>query len=491
MSIKMKLRLSYIAMTVVPVVLFVLLAVTLISVYSKDLAGTEDRKGAAAFWNTSNQRDELIAGVKFMARVDPERFTEREFVKQTDEQLNEWHAGLVVMMDSRITFASPYVDSVELYSRLQGVQTDPPNPNHWKSNKINDRSTIVKYEMTFTDQSKGTVFVLSDVNPFLEKLRTFFPLLILSLLIVIGLTNGILTYLVSRNLIKPLYALRHAAEQIKDGDLGHEVNLNRKDEIGELGAAFEAMRIRLNDSIRLQLQYEENRKELISNISHDLKTPITGIKACIEGIQDGIADTGPKRDKYMGMIAKKTEEMDRLIDELFLFSKLDLKRLPFNLENTDLTAYMRDCVEELRLEPRMAETSVILTYSGDGPVYVVADREKLHRVIMNIVNNSLKYMNKTRKEIRIELLDGQDEATVSIQDNGSGIDSAALPHIFDRFYRAEPSRNTATGGSGLGLAIVKQIVEGLGGNVRAESRLGEGTSISFTLRKTENGGERS
>ncbi|MFC5649486.1 ATP-binding protein [Paenibacillus solisilvae] len=488
MSIKMRLLLSYLAMTFIPIVLFALIAATLASVYLKDLAGTGDREGMPAFWETSNKRDELIAGVKFMAQADPGRFTDSGFLKKTDEQLNELQAGLVVIINKEITYTSPYVDSTDLYNQLQKAQTNPDS-NGWNDPKINDRFTMVKYDIIFSDHRTGTVYVLSDLMMFIKNFKKLFPLLILSLLIVIGLTNGILTYLVSRSLIKPLYALKHAASQIEDGDLGHEVNLNRKDEIGELGAAFEAMRVRLNESIRMQLQYEENRKELISNISHDLKTPITGIKACVEGIQDGIADTGPKRDKYVGMIAKKTEEMDQLIDELFLFSKLDLNRLPFNLEPTDLAAYLHDCVEELRLEPRMAGISVMFKFAGDGPVQVTADREKLRRVVMNIINNSLKYMDKAQKELRIELIDGQEEATVSIQDNGSGIEGAALPHIFERFYRAEPSRSTATGGSGLGLAIVKQIVEGQGGHVGAKSRIGEGTVIYFTLRKTGYGGE--
>jgi len=486
MSIKIRLLLSYIAMTVIPVVLFALIAVSLAYVFFQDRAGTGNQKGVPAFWAESNQRDELIAGVKFMAHIDPGRFTDPLFLKTTDEQLNGVHAGLVVKINNRITFASPYVDSADLNSRLEGAGTGSDRPS-WAAATGKDRFKIVKYDIAPDDRSAGSVYLFSDLNPFFESMKSFFPLLILSLLVVIGLTNGILTYLVSRSLIKPLYALKHAAEQIKAGDLGHEVNLNRRDEIGELGASFEAMRIRLKDSIRVQLQYEDNRKELIANISHDLKTPITGIKACIEGIQDGIADTGPKRDKYLNMIAKKTEEMDRLIEELFLFSKLDLKRLPFNLEPTDLAAYMRDCVEELRLDPRLAAISMTFTTNGEGPVYVTADREKLHRVIMNIIHNSLKYTNKKQKEIRIELFDGEEEAKVVVRDNGSGIEEDALPHIFDRFYRADPSRNT--GGSGLGLAIVKQIVEGQGGRVWAESRIGEGTNIYFTLKKNPLGCE--
>jgi signal transduction histidine kinase len=481
MSIKMRLLLSYIAMTFIPVVLFALITATLVSVFFKDMSGTRDGKAMPAFWESSNQRNELIAGVKFMAQADPDRFTDIEFLKKTDIQLNALQAGLVVVKNNRMTYSSSFVDSAGLYNQLLGLQTD--SSSHSWGPEINNRFTVNKYDITFSDQSTGTVYLLSDLKPFFENAKKFFPLLVLSLLVVIGLTNGILTFLVSRSIIKPLYALKHAAEEIKEGNLDHEVNLKRKDEIGQLGAAFEEMRSRLNKSIRLQLQYEENRKELISNISHDLKTPITGIKACVEGIQDGIADTELKRGNYMSMIAKKTEEMDRLIDELFLYSKLDLKQLPFYLEPMDLAAYLRDCAQELRLDLRMEGITITFSSESNRPILVMADRKNLHRIVMNIIDNSLKYMNKISKEIHIELIDGEEEATVKIEDNGTGIESAALPHIFDRFYREDPSRNTATGGSGLGLAIVKQIMEGHGGKVWAESSIGVGTSIYFTLQK--------
>ncbi|AJY73534.1 sensor histidine kinase [Paenibacillus beijingensis] len=486
MSIKMRLLLSYIAMTFIPVILFALIAATLASLFFKETAGTADGN-AMPPWETSSNRNELIAGVKFMARIEPDRFTDSSFLTNMDEQLNQVQAGLVVVRDERMTYVSPFVDSPDLYNQLQRVLADP---DQYRWGKISGSRFVVEgYDIRFSDRSTGTVYVLSDINLLFEKAKTFLPLLVLSLLVVIALTNGILTFLVSRSLIRPLYTLKHAAEQIKEGNLDHAVNLKQKDEIGQLGAAFEEMRGRLNESIRLQQQYEENRKELISNISHDLKTPITGIKACVEGIQDGIAGTGAKREKYMDMISKKTEEMDRLIDELMLFSKLDLNRLPFHLEPIDLAAYLRDSVEELSLDPQMEGTGITFSGAGSGAVSVMADREKLRRVIMNIIDNSLKYMNKEQNAIRVELTDGMAEATVHIRDNGPGIESAALPHIFDRFYRADPSRSTATGGSGIGLAIVKQIVEGQGGRVWAESRMGEGTGIYFTLPKTERGGE--
>lgn len=491
-SIKMRLLLSYLGMTFIPVLLFALIVAALMTLFFNSRLDGGSASSLPAFWDKANERDDLIAGVKFMARTDPGRFGDAAFVRDTDRLLNESNAGLVIMDDDRISYATPMASSVDLRERLLELSAEP-REGGWGGLRLGDRFSVQTIELPRGEDGTRTVYILSDLNPFHETARKIFPLLILSLLAVIGLTNGILTFLVSRSLIRPLNALKQAARKIKDGDLSEKVELRRKDEIGQLGEAFEEMRGRLSESIRLQLRYEDNRKELISNISHDLKTPITGIKACLEGIRDGIADTAGKREKYLGMIEKKTDDMDRLIDELFLFSKLDLKRLPFVLEPTNLVSYLRDYAEELRLEPRMKDVSVELEtpYREEGAVNVLADREKLHRVLMNIVDNSLKYMKDPTKKIRIAVVDGKDEATVTIEDNGSGIEAAALPSIFDRFYRAEPSRNTAAGGSGLGLAIVKQIVEGQCGRVWAESAPGEGTRIGFTLRKVQDGGEQS
>ncbi|MBS4213962.1 sensor histidine kinase [Neobacillus rhizophilus] len=480
MSIKKRLLLSYIAMTFIPIVLFALIATALFSAFYTDMAGTGGRKGMPAFWEESAQRRDLIAGVKFMAQTEPERFMDRDFLKKTDEQLNRLQTGLVVLNNNRVSYTSPFVENLELKQPIQEMKTS------WTQNRREkSRFSVEKYDIAFSDGTSGTVYFVSDLKSFFAEARKFFPLLFLSLLLVIGLTNGFLTYLVSRSFIQPLYMLKKAANHFKEGNLDHEVKLKRKDEIGELGAAFEEMRARLHESIHLQLQYEENRKELISNISHDLKTPITGIKACVQGIQDGIVDTAAKQDKYMKMIAKKAEDMDVLIDELMLYSKLDLNRLPFHLEPLDIRSFLRDYVEELRIDPRMKGIKLTFSTSNDNPVPVMADREKLSRVMVNIIGNSLKYMDKQEMEILVELFADEEKATVHIRDNGLGIDSEAQQHIFDRFYRADPSRNTETGGSGLGLAIVKQIVEGQGGTVWVESQLGEGTGIYFTLMRVK------
>jgi len=244
------------------------------------------------------------------------------------------------------------------------------------------------------------------------------------------------------------------------------------------------MRIKLKDSVQLQLQYEENRKELLSNISHDLKTPITSIIGYVEGIKDGVANTEEKMDKYLTTIYTKAKDMDLLIDELFLFSKLDLKKLPFNVETIDLHQYIRDYVEEASFD--LVSRDIQLQYTSfNKPLYVKADRDKLRRVLANLLSNSEKYMDKQEKQITISLLEKSDEVIIQVMDNGIGIDPHALPLIFDRFYRAELSRNSQTGGSGLGLAIAKQIVLEMGGDIWGTSELNKGTSIFFSLKKAE------
>jgi signal transduction histidine kinase len=128
-----------------------------------------------------------------------------------------------------------------------------------------------------------------------------------------------------------------------------------------------------------------------------------------------------------------------------LYSKLDLKRLPFDLKPLDIRGYLQNYIEELRLDPRMEDIKITFSSSSDRPVLIMGDHEKLSRVMMNIIDNSLKYMNNEQKEIKVELFDDEAKATVHIWDNGPGIDSEELLHIFKRFYRTEPSRNTESG----------------------------------------------
>jgi signal transduction histidine kinase len=300
----------------------------------------------------------------------------------------------------------------------------------------------------------------------------------------------LLTYFVSKSIIRPIRKLQLAAKQIKEGNLHVPIKPMSKDELGQLAQGFEEMRLRLKESIEMQQAYEENRKELIANISHDLKTPITTIKGYVEGIQDGVANSPEKMDRYIETIHKKSIDLDHMIDELFLYSKLDLQRLPFHFEPIYFDHYLQDFVEELRFDVAGENVEVSLEMEEGRDYLIIGDREHLKRVITNIVGNSLKYNDKPNKKLSFHLASLATHILFKVEDNGLGIAAESLPFIFDRFYRADLARGTEKGGSGLGLSIAKRIIEEHHGAIWAESKKDQGTTILFSLKKAGDNSEK-
>ena len=239
----------------------------------------------------------------------------------------------------------------------------------------------------------------------------------------------------------------------------------------------------IEPTLQLKVAFDKENKELISNISHDLKTPITAVKGYVEGIMDGVADTPEKMDRYIRTIYNKANEMDRLINELTFYSKIDTNRIPYTFNKIHISDYFEDCVDELSVE--LDSSGISLTYFNylEEDAVVIADAEQLKRVINNIISNSLKYMNKPKGVINIRLRDVGDFIQIEIEDNGKGIAQKDLANIFERFYRTDASRNSSKGGSGIGLSIVKKIMEDHGGQVWATSKEGTGTTMYLALRK--------
>ena len=258
---------------------------------------------------------------------------------------------------------------------------------------------------------------------------------------------------------------------------------DNRGEIRELYQSYEGMRLKLKESSEEKLQNEKQNSELISNITHDLKTPITSIKGYVEGIIDGVADSPEKMNKYIKTIYTKTTELDRLINELTYYSGIDSNRIPYTFHRINVSEYFNDCVEDVGLD--LESKNIKLNYSNLLPpdTRIIADPEQLKKVINNIIGNSIKYIDKKDGIIDIRLLDEVDSIRVEIEDNGKGIAAKDLSSIFERFYRTDASRNSAQGGSGIGLSIVKKIIEDHGGYIWATSKEGEGTCMHFVIRK--------
>ena len=308
-----------------------------------------------------------------------------------------------------------------------------------------------------------------------------------TLVLIITVTDLILVIWLYRSIIRPLNLLTIATNKIKDGDLDFTLPTegDSTDELEQLCEDFEEMRIQLKKQIDTRLQYEKDTIELISNISHDLKTPLTAIKGYTEGILDGVADTPEKQKKYLRTIYTKAADMAVLVDELSFFSKIDTNIVPYNFQIINADDFFNDCVEEMSLDTEVKNVTLDYISKLKPGQRIIADLEQLRRVMNNLIGNSVKYMDKENGSIVILAEDNGDSVKISVQDNGSGIDEKDIPFIFDRFFRADSSRNSKKGGTGLGLAITKKIIEDHNGTISAKSFPGKGTSISFTLLKEE------
>ena len=298
-------------------------------------------------------------------------------------------------------------------------------------------------------------------------------------ILVILLVGAYLSRLLSRQIIEPLSELRRAAAEIRRGNLDTAMTIRTQDEFGDACRDFDQMRLELKRSREQQRKYEQNRKELIAGISHDLSTPLTALKGYASGIIEGIAHTPEKQRHYVEMIYQGALTMEKLVDSLFLFSKLDLGRIPFHLEPVVLQDYFRDFVAEKCQELR--DRGIDLTFQGQSTACVSIDRMQFQRVIDNLLTNSWKYRRGDRSGVRLILSDRENQLKLDFIDDGIGVGDEDLPKLFDSFYRTDPARSNVAKGSGLGLAIVKQIILGMKGTIWAEQNPAGGLVIRIVL----------
>ncbi len=297
-------------------------------------------------------------------------------------------------------------------------------------------------------------------------------------------TATILIVWIYKGIVPNITKLTKAADHIKDGDLEFNIESDGVDELSKLCNTFEEMRLQLKSNADERVANEATQKQLISNIAHDLKTPITAIKGYSEGLLDGVASSPQMQEEYIKTIYNKSVEMDNLIDELTFYSNLDAKKIPYNFQKVNVASYFREFTGDLSMDLSHQNAKLIYNEHINDDVDAIIDTEQLARVINNIITNSVKYRKPNEDLIIIfDVYEEGDFVRVDIIDNGIGIDEEDLPHIFDRLYRADRSRNKAAGGNGIGLSIVKTIIEDHGGKILATSTISRGTKMSFTLRK--------
>lgn len=309
----------------------------------------------------------------------------------------------------------------------------------------------------------------------------FIPFLFILLMVAIMYaTNLLLTRFIFKSIMSPIDTLVKGVHEIRDGNLSHRIDYKKKDEFAAVCADFNEMANRLLDSVNQRQRDEQNRRELIVGISHDLRTPLTSIKSYVKGLQDGVAKTPDKVKEYLEVTYRKTGELEGLIDHLFLFSKLDTDNFPFHFEVLSIHHFLVSTRDAFSYDVHSNHATLTLN-SQCSTQKVLLDGEQMQRVLFNIVENSIKHNKGKPVHITISLRQVADHIILRLQDNGMGVPEAQLPRLFELFYRGDESRSKPANGNGLGLSIARKIVTAHGGTLTAENADGLAIIIELPL----------
>ncbi|MDT8718956.1 HAMP domain-containing histidine kinase [Clostridium sp. 19966] len=306
--------------------------------------------------------------------------------------------------------------------------------------------------------------------------------IILALMMTIG---GIFEFIflinLEKSVFKPISLLKEGVEELTRGNYAVEVNCYADNEIAILINSFNEMAKKLKEAEEIKTQYEENRKALIANISHDLKTPITSIQGYIETMADRTDIPQETINKYHQIIYTNATYMNKLIDDLFLFSKLDMQKLDFNFENVNMKAFMNDLMEEFQFE--LEDRGISFNYKDQlhEEIKVKLDMKRINQIFRNIVGNAVKHGTEKNIKIEVKMYKLEDMINIDIKDNGHGIPKDKLPYIFDRFYRIDSERTKNLISTGLGLAIAKELIEAHKGKISAVSEENVGSCFTIKL----------
>ncbi len=485
MKLKTRLQVTFVTIILLPMVLMII-AFAVIGIYlmnmnqgytMQELDYAMMSESMESFVNTADKAyDELLR----QSQADPSRLEDVSYLRMVNDEFSRKSTYILVRKGEEIYYTGNEEAAKRILDKLPAYgEGDLSEDSGYYYDKLS--KYVKQLDFTFRDGAQGSVFVVTKMNALISK--ELLVDMLIAIFFILIFTSVMLTQWIRRGVFHPIDELNEAMKKIKEGNYDYMLQTDARGEIGDLYRNYEDMRMRLKESVEESAQHEKQNRELISNISHDLKTPITAIKGYVEGIMDGVADTPEKQDKYLRTIYNKANDMQKLINELTTYSNVENNRIPYNFLRLNVADYFGDCVEEVGMD--LENRNISLNYSNlvEPDTMVIADPEQLRKVINNIISNSVKYMNKRNGIIDIRILDEVDSIRVEIEDNGKGIAQKDLSKIFDRFYRTDASRNSAQGGSGIGLSIVKKIIEDHGGYIWATSKEGEGTCMHFVMRK--------
>ncbi|WP_226678143.1 sensor histidine kinase [Mesobacillus jeotgali] len=451
-GLKPRLILAFVSIIIVPIAA----AILFMTFYS---AGMEERAG-----RSEDELDVLLSEVKTTINENAQYLEDPDlFYEKVKPLMQKYQIGLTV-----------YSSEGETIFNSSGYQKRQ-EASIWL-----DR--LGKLNVDVLTQEHGELSAEIQANSLSVPPFSQFKEMIYAILGAIGIGLSVLlalillwTWYISKTILQPLKEIYHATEEVIDGNLDYKIRYGKQDEIGRFIHGFDLMRDHLKKSIEQQQQYERARKQLIASISHDLRTPLASIKGYVEGLEDGIAKNEEMQKKYYSVIKSKTNQLDRLIEDLFEFSKFELEQLSIDKNLVNSSEFFQEAFHSAQLDYQGVE----LVLADPLPsVSLQIDSDRIKQVMANLVENAVKY-GGTSILLKVENQSGY--LHVSIKDNGQGIVEEDLPFIFNPLFRGEKSRSRESGGTGLGLAIVKYIVEAHGGEIRAISEPGKGSEFTFTL----------
>ena len=318
-----------------------------------------------------------------------------------------------------------------------------------------------------------------EIETLLSGLETFVCIyagvVIAALLLSIVLTNLYLTRSIFRHISEPLDTLTAGVARIRDGDLDAPIAYSEPDEFKSACDAVDEMAARLKASLEQQQLVQQKKQELIVGMSHDLKSPMTSIRAYTEALLDGVAKDEAAEQRYLQTIHSKEMDIEDMVNRLFAFAKMDISEYPVHIEPLPLQLVMQELAEEWE------DDGIEIKAEIPAGLKVMADRELLNRITANLLSNSRKYGGRETVHVLISAIAADAMAEIAFSDDGRGVPAEQLPRLFDAFYRGDAARTAPGEGSGLGLAVVKKAVEEMGGSVRAENVENGGLSVIFTL----------
>ncbi len=467
--------------------ILMIIAALLILVLSMTIIGAGLRVIYNNEWQDMKNVDEHVYEVvTLMRQLDDTKDGSMERFEELAGQCGQYEYNLYVKKNGKILFSDLSTkerNAVEALD-IKQLQTSSGVPRVAQT-----RNRTVIYN-SFQRQNDRYDVVAVGQNSSLQVSRrelvemvlaTGSVLMLVAILVIILLSRFFSKKLIDRFLV-PVRKLTDGAKRIQQGNFEEMIYYSGSNEFALLCGTFNDMQESLRREIEKNAVYRQSRIEMIAGISHDLRTPLTSIKGYIKGMIDGVANTPQKQRMYLETAYEKASEMDVLLQQLFLFSRLETGNLPLTRQKVSLDGYLREYCA--RNQDAFALRGARLRYvSYDQQAEARIDLDQMNRVFNNIIDNSIKYKVRETVKITISLYRASEEALISVKDDGGGVPEENLPYIFESYYRIHDRNGRMDEGSGLGLSIVKYIVEAHGGRLQARNR--EGLEILIYLKNEE------